>query len=82
MAADYSARVDGAFEGIDTADMEAAYAGLSDDAQSYGVTLLAYPDKLQAIEAAMPASVLEELKAFEASMTPEEHGALRQALLL
>ena len=82
VAADYTSRVDGAFDGIDTADLEAAYEGLSDEAQSYGVTLLAYPDKLQAIEEAMPSHVLEELKVFESGMTPEEHAALRRALLL
>jgi hypothetical protein len=82
VAADYTARVDGAFEGIDTADMEAAYEGLSDEAQSYGVALLLHPDKLQAYEASMPAHVLEELKVFESGMTPEEHGALKRALLL
>ena len=82
VAADYTSRVDGAFEGLDTADLESAYEGLSDEAQGYGVALLLHPDKLQAYEAQMPAHVLEELKIFESGMTPEEHAALKRAVLL
>ncbi len=80
--ADYQSRVDSAFAGLDTVEMESAYEGLSDEAQSYGVALLLHPDKLKAYEAAMPEAVLEELKAYEAGMTPEEHAALKRALLL
>ncbi len=81
-ASDMQARVGSAFEGIDTTDLDSAFMGLSDEAQSYAYAVLADPSKREAMIEQMPIAALEELIHFVNAMPEAEHAALERALLL
>lgn len=81
-AADMQQRVDSAFDGIDTSDLDSAFEGMSGDAQGYAMRMLADPSKREAYIYSMPEAALEELMAFVEGMPDHEVAALERALLL
>ena len=75
-------RVNTAFQGIDTADLDASFMGMSDDAQGWATRVLQDPSQREACIEQMPAETLEELIAFVKGMPDEEVAALERALFL
>ena len=88
-AQEMAARIERAFEGIDTTDLDTAWCGLSERAQWGLLKVLADPPSVLRDQSTVDAFAdwigtgpFEEILAFEAGMSPEERAALRRACLL
>ena len=75
-------RIDTAFDGIDTTDLDSAFEGMSGEAQQYAARIMADPSQREAYIMSMPEAALEELMAFVNGMPDHEVAALERALLL